>query len=225
MKTVAALLFIGLAVAFFTYMMIDTFAISHWFQPPKQRIISTEERQIAIGLEMERRMKAEAEIKRQAEYAAAVKQGLEYQKKLEEAGNARKAESVAKAHADFEQVQQHKHIEGTPILTRHELFDECMVSARAKLRSAMIGGVPTDDANVLLSRCGIPSDDVVYPAASPLRIITYPRLNFLYKPKDAEISDASKYWWKLVEINDSRNYPLDDVKSAVSAYLPCAAGH
>lgn len=94
---------------------------------------------------------------------------------------------------------------------------------------------PTNDAELLLSRCGTPDidDSTQYDSPRPpipTRLITYrkARLRFAYVPGGgAKIGDPPPYQWRLMGIVDTRtNTALSaaNLKPVLSGRLPCAMG-
>ena len=108
------------------------------------------------------------------------------------------------------------------------------VARNRETNTAIVPASASNDAELLLSRCGAPSkdDSTEYDNPRPpmvSRIITYQKahLKFLYIPGgDAKIGDPPPYSWKLIGITDSRtDAPIEDVKTVLPTRMPCAVGH
>jgi hypothetical protein len=93
----------------------------------------------------------------------------------------------------------------------------------------------TNDAQLLVSRCGKPDkdDSTEYDKPRPLipaRLITYKKahLMFAYIPgADSRLGDPPPYAWKLMGITDTRTkkaIALAQIQGALTKRLPCALG-
>ena len=94
----------------------------------------------------------------------------------------------------------------------------------------------TNDADLLVYRCGKPNkdDSTAYDNPRPpipTRLITYSKahLMFAYFPGgEVKLGDPPPYSWKLLGIKDTRtNSPIKagQLKSTLSRRLPCALGN
>ena len=109
-------------------------------------------------------------------------------------------------------------------------------SARTGSAGGALPASVTNDADLLVYRCGTPNKDDSTATDNPrppipTRLITYTQahLMFAYYPGDeAKVGDPPPYNWKLLGIKDTRtNVAIrpEQLKDALSRRLPCALGN